>query len=87
MMINNKLACASKAGYGGDGSVTKVNGKDYAAISSMSNCAGPIPVKKGDVMQLVVQYDLLKHPLRESASGHHASGVMGMMAMTFAGNK
>ncbi|KAF2675195.1 hypothetical protein BT63DRAFT_31242 [Microthyrium microscopicum] len=81
--INGKPVCTSKAGYGGAGSETEVNGKKYLAISSMSVCGGPIPVKKGDALTMNILYDLVQHPLRESAGGHAATGVMGMVAMTF----
>jgi len=60
---------------GGDGMKT---------ISDMTTCVGPFPVKKGDYVTLVAQYDLKKHPLRTSASGAAAADVMGMMGITFA---
>ncbi|KAF2436859.1 hypothetical protein EJ08DRAFT_655026 [Tothia fuscella] len=84
MYVNNKPACASKATYGGKESTTEVGGTKWATISSMSYCDGPIPIKKGDQMHLVVEYDLKAHPLRKSADGHDATGVMGMMSVTFA---
>lgn len=82
--INNKFICTSRATYGGKASTTEVGGKVWETISSMSYCDGPIPVKKGDALHLVVEYDLKAHPLRKSADGHDATGVMGMLSVTFA---
>jgi hypothetical protein len=55
-------------------------------ISSMTSCKGPIPVKKGDTMKLVAEYDLAKHPLRATGSGK-AADVMGMMGISFTASK
>jgi len=85
MFINEKYQCSSKAIYGGAGATTKVNEKEWATISRMSYCEGPIAVKKGDTLSMTAQYDLKRHPLRESADGHAASGVMGMFAIVFSG--
>jgi len=84
MIINDKFVCASKASYGGDGAVMKQGETEYKAISGMSPCSDKaIPVKKGDTFAMVVEYDLQKHPLRKSASGAEATGVMGMWSITF----
>jgi hypothetical protein len=74
----------SHAGGKGMGAAAEANIK---TISAMTSCTGPIPVKKGDTMRLVAQYDLSKHPLRETATGGKASDVMGMMALAFAADK
>jgi len=84
LFINGKYQCSSQANYGGDKNTAVVGGKEWATISSMSYCQGPIAVKKGDFLTMNAGYDLIKHPLRKSADGHAASGVMGMFAITFA---
>jgi hypothetical protein len=63
MFINNKYLCSSKAQYGGEGSTTHVGDQEWETISGMSLCEGPLPVKKGDQLHMVVEYDLKKHPL------------------------
>jgi hypothetical protein len=87
MFINNKYVCSSKATYGGADATTEVGGTQWKTISSMSYCDGPITVKKGDALAMTVEYDLHKYPLRKSASGAEATGVMGMWSITFAGTK
>ncbi|QDS74106.1 hypothetical protein FKW77_009732 [Venturia effusa] len=79
LYINGKQACTSKATYG-DG----IGGSETKMITSMSMCTDPIPIKKGDTLSMGVVYDLKKYPLRKSASGKEASGVMGMWSLTFA---
>jgi len=71
-----KGAAPAKGGSGGalGGGLT---------ISSMTRCDGPFPVKKGDTMKLVAEYNLAKHPLRQTATGGKASDVMGMMGISF----
>jgi hypothetical protein len=63
LLINDRFVCDSKATYGGSVSTTTVNGEQWNTISSMSFCDGPIPVKKGDGLSMVVEYNLKKHPL------------------------
>jgi hypothetical protein len=63
LLVNGKFVCDSKASYGGTGSTTTVNGEEWKTISSMSFCDGPIPVKKGDGISMIVEYNLKKHPL------------------------
>jgi hypothetical protein len=63
MFINGKYACSSAATYGGDGATTEVGGQVWKTISAMSYCDGPIAVKKGDALSMVVEYDLKKYPL------------------------
>jgi len=90
LFVNDKFACGSKATYGSDTSGGHSHGGaggdvSIKTITSMSPCQGPIKVKKGDAISMVVQYDLAKHPLRKSASGAmtSAAGVMGMWGLTF----
>jgi hypothetical protein len=100
LFINDKYTCSSNAIYGdksasssamggkGKGSAASV-GKSSAkikTISSMTPCRGPFPVKKGDTMRLVAEYDLSKHPLRKTGSGK-AADVMGMMGISFSATK
>jgi len=100
LFINEKYTCSSNAvygdksasssGMGGKGmSSGKSTGKSSAkikTISSMTPCRGPFPVKKGDTMRLVAEYDLSKHPLRQTGSGK-AADVMGMMGISFSATK
>jgi hypothetical protein len=84
LFINNKYQCSSIATYGGDAATTQVGGTQWKTISSMSYCDGPIKVSAKDNLSMTVEYDLKKYPLRKSASGHEATGVMGMWSITFA---
>jgi len=100
LLINDKFICASnavygdksessggmgggKSGRGGGGGKSTANIK---TISSMTPCRGPYPVKKGDSMRLVAEYDLAKHPLRTTSAGK-AADVMGMMGISFSKSK
>jgi len=102
MYINDKLTCESDAVYGvrtsddgdmggghshGGGASASAANAAIKTISSMTKCQGPYSVKKGDTMKLVAEYDLSKHPLRESASGGKAADVMGMLGVAFAADK
>jgi hypothetical protein len=102
LYLNDKFTCASNAvygdradgdtgmgggasggsghGHGGD------SGSSIKTISLMTPCKGPFPVKKGDTMKLVAEYDLAKHPLRSTGSGK-AADVMGMMGISFSAAK
>jgi hypothetical protein len=95
LFLNDKFTCASNAVYGdksqSDGGMGGKGGKGKAAakgatniktISLMTPCRGPYPVKKGDSMRLVAEYNLAKHPLRVTSSGK-AADVMGMMGISF----
>jgi len=102
LFINDKFICASNAVYGDRaGESPAMAGKEGAShghgaeaqggagiktISFMSPCKGPYPVKKGDSMKLIAEYDLVKHPLRSTGSGK-AADVMGMMGITFSAKK
>jgi hypothetical protein len=102
LYLNDKFTCASNALYGdkaesgaGMGGAAMAGGHSHGGdekgssiktISSMSACKGPYPVKKGDTMKLVAEYDLSKHPLRSTAGGK-AADVMGMMGISFSASK
>jgi hypothetical protein len=80
---------SGKGGSGKAGGASRGGGKSSAkikTISSMTPCRGPYPVKKGDSMRLVAEYDLAKHPLRTTSSGK-AGDVMGMMGISFSSSK
>ena len=70
-----------KSNKGGKQSSTSIK-----TISKMTACRGPFPVKKGDSMKLVAEYDLKKHPLRQTSSGK-AADVMAMMGISFTKKK
>jgi hypothetical protein len=93
--INDKFVCASDAVYGektGDdsamdghshgGSSGGASSSAIKTISGMTPCVGPFPVKKGDTMKLIAEYDLSRHPLRATSAGK-AADVMGMMGISF----
>jgi hypothetical protein len=71
LYINGKPSCVSKATYG-----EGIGGSEIKTINSMSMCTEAISIKKGDTLSMGVEYDLKKYPLRKSASGKEASGVM-----------
>jgi hypothetical protein len=85
MSVNNKLVCTSNATYGGAGSSTIINGKEWQTITKMSECAGPISVKKGDQVLIMAGYDTEKHPLRESNGEDQEN--MGIMTFVFVGKQ
>jgi hypothetical protein len=98
LYLNDKFTCASDAvygdkaesgsgmagghGHGGEGQ----GASSIKTISMMVPCKGPFPVKKGDTMKLVAEYDLSKHPLRSTGKGK-AADVMGMMGVSFSAAK
>jgi len=98
LYLNDKFTCASDAIYGdkaeADSGMAGGHGHGGEAgattgiktISAMTSCKGPFPVKKGDRMKLVAEYDLAKHPLRSTGSGK-AADVMGMMGISFSAAK
>jgi hypothetical protein len=85
MLLNNNLVCQSNATYGGGGSQTIVNGKEWQTITKMSTCEGPIPVKKGDIVVITAGFDTEKHPLRESNGEEQEN--MGIMTFVYVGDK
>ena len=70
-----------KSNKGGKQSSTSIK-----TISKITPCLGPFPVKKGDTLKLVAEYDLSKHPLRSTGKGK-AADVMGMMEISFSAAK
>jgi len=79
--VNNQTVCKSEAQY-------KEGGKEagtWDALSGMSSCNDLIPVKKGDELSLVAQYDLGLHPARSHAGGGEAE-EMGLALFSFAAN-
>jgi hypothetical protein len=86
LYVNGKKACESKAKYGGPGSVrTTRDGHKWETISSMGSCYEPIPVKKGDKVEIEANYDLDKHPLRLSKG--EKMEQMGLMWFTIIQNR
>jgi hypothetical protein len=64
LYVNDKKVCESSAGYGGAGAVrVGKDGRKWETISSMTDCLKPIPVKKGDLLEIEANYDLTQHPV------------------------
>jgi hypothetical protein len=83
------MASSEMAGshsHGGGGQSSPKGAPSIKTISMMTPCKGPFPVKKGDTMKLVAEYDLSKHPLR-TTDGGKAADVMGMMGISFSAHK
>jgi hypothetical protein len=60
------MAAKGGHGHGGKAMVRRSpqgTTKELLTVSSMSDCQGPIKVKKGDSVTLKAEYDLSKHPL------------------------
>jgi hypothetical protein len=95
-IYGDKAQSGSGMGSSGMGSSGKAGGKSNRAggqkstsiktISKITQCLGPYPVKKGDTLKLVAEYDLSKHPLRATGMGK-AGDVMGMMEVSFSASK
>jgi hypothetical protein len=62
ILINGKQVCDSKATYGGDGTTTKIDGKEWTTISNMAFCTDPVKVETGDSLQIIAHFDLDAHP-------------------------
>lgn len=91
--VNGKPVCESKAVYGGpdatsgggmEGHMRSItdpgpheSGGKWETISEMSQCYGPIEVKKGDTYELEANYDTVLHPTRHQPKGGEAE----MMAL------
>jgi len=100
--VNGKQVCESKAVYGGadatlgggmgghmrsisDGGPHESNGK-WETISEMSQCYGPIQIKKGDTFELEAFYDTVLHPVRHQSNGGEAEMMaLGVTFMAVAG--
>jgi Stress up-regulated Nod 19 len=65
LYINEKLACDSKAVYGGNPQAMMIgpDGKKWETISSMKECIEPIQVKKGDGLRMEAYFDTDTHPV------------------------
>jgi hypothetical protein len=67
---NDQLICHSVATYAAGapqmGEMSGMTGSGYNAklqnIAGISSCNVNTPIKKGDTVRLVVNYDFLKHP-------------------------
>jgi hypothetical protein len=90
--VNGMVVCESKATYGGadataggmGGHMRTVadpgpheGGGGWETISEMSQCYGPIEVKKSDLYELEANYDTVLHPTRHQVGGGEAE----MMAL------
>jgi hypothetical protein len=64
MQINGKEVCRSEAEYGGEDATLAIAGQseEWKTIRHMTECEGPIPVKKGDKITLEARYDMEEHP-------------------------
>jgi hypothetical protein len=61
--INDKMACNSRALYGGPGHVGKTSeGNPWETIGNMVTCPEGLVVKKGDKISITANYDLDAHP-------------------------
>jgi len=99
LFINDKFVCSSKATYGSrseNGADPGMGGHSHGSIdkdgtvktiSGMSTCWGPWPVKKGDWITGIAEYDLIRHPLRKTESGGKAADVMGLWTIGFTPKK
>jgi hypothetical protein len=84
LKVNGKLACESKAIYGGEAvTATAVDGTKWQTIGRMTKCRDPIPVKRGDKLVVEANYDLVQHPPRQNAHGAMSDQV-GFLFMYFA---
>jgi hypothetical protein len=54
--------CASEAIYSSAEGTTEADGKGLKTISSMTQCEGPVQLKKGDKFKLRAAYDVINHP-------------------------
>jgi hypothetical protein len=78
ILLNEKRVCTSYAIYG-----TKLTTqeKDWTTISKMTDCEKTFEVKKGDNIKMVVNYDEIAHPVRESVGQEQEE--MGFVFFTF----
>jgi hypothetical protein len=88
LTVNGKTVCDSHAKYELDanlaGSIAP-NGKPWQVITEMEQCTTPVPIKKGDVLQMTAYYDNGIHPPRHAADGHSGEAdEMGVFFINFA---
>jgi hypothetical protein len=57
-LINSKVACTSRAIYGGTDGGAIINGEKWEAIISYDICKEPMKISKGDNLTMEVWYDL-----------------------------
>jgi hypothetical protein len=67
LTLNGKFLCSSKATYGHGGDAGE------EAITEMTYCKGPIPIKKGDTLTFTAQYDFSKH---KRYATYHFQGLL-----------
>jgi hypothetical protein len=60
--INDKIVCNSTALYGSGQTLKGANGKEVDALIGMGECNEPVPIKRGDQIQIEAYFDLEKHP-------------------------
>jgi hypothetical protein len=61
--VNDKVACNSKARYGGKGHEARTpDGKIWETIAESTYCPDTVRVKKGDRIYMQANYDLEQHP-------------------------
>jgi hypothetical protein len=63
VIVNDQEVCSSNAIYGSSEGTREVEGKKWETISRMTECDGPIKVKKGDKFKLRAAYDVMQHPV------------------------
>ena len=62
MVVSGREVCLSKAIYGGTSTLI-VDGKEWQTITKMTECTGPVKIKKGEKIQVTATYDTKNHPL------------------------
>jgi hypothetical protein len=78
VLLNGKKVCSSEAVYG---TKMQMDGKDWTTIAQMTDCTAPYAVKRGDLIRLVVNYDEIAHPKRDSHGEEQEE--MGFMYLTY----
>jgi hypothetical protein len=78
VLLNGKKVCSSDALYG---TKMQMDGKDWTTIAQMTDCTDRFTVKRGDEIRLVVNYDEVAHPKRDSHGEEQEE--MGFMYLTF----
>ena len=63
LFINDKFICAVEALYGSSNIIASAGKKNGNSITGVTTCNAPvIPVKAGDWVSMIAEYDLKKHP-------------------------